>query len=311
MLTAFVVGNPRYPKWLRVIVAVGAIVLPFVVTFQLLNEMTTAQFAILVSFTMLMTLVALQADPVELPPRDLLVTVYAAAGGSRRLVHLAARDGHRRRAAALCASSSNRSGRPTTSRSRSSRDIVWITIVLVVVGAYLVSRAAARLPELTATTEDVRRRRSRWPARWCSGWRLLSGIAAWMPAIALLPMLAFLAEVPRRVRLALRLLVPIAILQMLHAYPVAGSQLQWGMVAVCVPAVIGIGAGLKRLELWRATGMPVRVTIVAALCVVIVGAAGIWPVTLWDELPPGRAPRSAAALGSCASSPRRRAGCED
>jgi hypothetical protein len=115
------------------------------------------------------------------------------------------------------------------------------------------------------------------------GLALFAGKSAWLPGIALLPMLAFLADVPRKVRIALRFLVPFAILQMLHAYPVAGSQLYWGLVSVSVPCVIALAAGLRRLALWRATRAPARVAVTGALCVVIIAVFGIWPVTIWDD----------------------------
>ena len=84
-------------------------------------------------------------------------------------------------------------------------------------------------------------------------------------------------------RIALRFLVPFAVLQMLHAYPVAGSQLAWGLVAMCVPCVIALGAGLKPLALWRATHAPARAIVVGALCVMIIATIGIWPVELWNN----------------------------
>jgi hypothetical protein len=281
IVSAFVVGNPRYPKWFRVIVALGAVVLPFFITFQLLNETLTAQFAVLVSFTLLMTVVALQADPVELPPRDLLVTAYAfgAAAVVSCLWPLATGTSVPQLLYAVFIQPLGQADNLTIAIEPS---IIWITIVLVVVGAYAVSARRRGLP-VTPVSPRTFDAALALTGAVVLGLALFSGVAAWMPAVALLPMLAFLAEVPRRVRLALRLLVPLAILQMLHAHPVAGSQLQWGMVAVCVPCVIGLGAGLKRLELWRATTMPVRVTVTAAICAVIVGAVGIWPVTLWDD----------------------------
>src|SRR5205085_10579549 len=85
------------------------------------------------------------------------------------------------------------------------------------------------------------------------GLGVLGGPAAWLPAIVLLPAIAWLADYPRKVRLTLRFLVPLAILQMLHAYPVAGSQRAWGLVTMCVPCLIAVGAGLQRLPAWGST----------------------------------------------------------
>jgi hypothetical protein len=280
IVIGFVAGNRRYPKWSRVTVVVGAIVMPFAITSQMLNEMTTARFAVLVSFTLLMTLVALDADEVTVLPRELLVTASAAAGAVvvSCVWPLATGTSVPQLLYAVFIQPLGQTDYLTIAIEST---IVWITIVLTAVGAYLVTARRRGLP-----TSPV-------PPRWFDaalaltgatvlGLALFSGIAAWMPAIALLPMLAFLADVPRRVRIALRFLVPFAILQMLHAYPVAGSQLKWGMVAVCVPCVIGLGAGLERLALWRVTDAPARVAAAGALCSIMVVTVGIWPVTLWN-----------------------------
>src|SRR5205814_412553 len=75
------------------------------------------------------------------------------------------------------------------------------------------------------------------------GLGLLQGsfsILNWLPSIALIPALALLADAPPRIRLGLRFLVPVAILQVLHSYPVVGSQRVWGLVAICVPCVIAM-----------------------------------------------------------------------
>jgi hypothetical protein len=281
IVIGFVAGNPRFPRWFRVAVVVGAVVMPFAITSQLLNEMTTAQLAVLVSFTLLMTLVALHADPVTLPPRELLVTATAAAGAV--LVSwvwpLATGTSLPRLLYGVFIHPLRQTDNLTIAFEPK---IIWITIVLTVVGAYLVTARRRGLPTSPVPPRLIDAALASTGAV-VLGLALFSGNAAWMPAIVLLPMLAFLAKVPRRVRIALRFLVPFAILQMLHAYPVAGSQLKWGMVAMCVPCVIGLGAGLERLALWRITDAPVRVALVGALCSIIVLAAGVWPVSLWDR----------------------------
>ena len=81
----------------------------------------------------------------------------------------------------------------------------------------------------------------------------------WLPAIVLLPALALIADVKPKTRLALRLIVPIAILQSLHAYPVAGSQRAWATVVVFVPSAIALAAGSNGLSIWRDTPFAIRV----------------------------------------------------
>ncbi len=281
IVIAFVTGNARFRPWIRVLVTLGAVALPVAMTSQLLSQSTIAAFTVLESFTLLMVLVALGADEVTLPPRALLT--IATAAGVAILVScgwpLATGTSPQR---LLYAVLIQPLGQTDHLNIPIEPSIQWVTIVLTLVGAYLVM---ARRRGLLATSVP--------PAFWNGGLAvvgasvlglgLFGGTASWMPAIALLPMLAFLADVPRRVRIALRFLVPFAVLQMLHAYPVAGSQLAWGLVAMCVPCVIALGAGLKPLALWRATHAPARAIAVGALCVMIIATIGIWPVELWNN----------------------------
>jgi hypothetical protein len=103
----------------------------------------------------------------------------------------------------------------------------------------------------------------------------------WLPAVVLLLALALLADVDPRSRLALRLTVPIAILQSLHAYPVAGSERAWSTVVVFVPCAIALAAGTSGLLRLGPAQMAVRAGAVAVLCVVSALALNQWPVTLW------------------------------
>ena len=76
-------------------------------------------------------------------------------------------------------------------------------------------------------------------------------VAEWLPAIVLLPALAFCAAHARANRLALRLVAVLATLQILVVYPVAGSQVGWGTVAMVVPCAIALAAGLDHSRVWR------------------------------------------------------------
>ncbi len=115
------------------------------------------------------------------------------------------------------------------------------------------------------------------------GLGLFRGVAAWLPAITVLPALAYLAQAPRRARLALRVLVPLAILQMLHVYPVPGAQKSWALVVMCAPCVVALWAGLRGLPAWPTTTRASRVLAGGALCVVVVVAAGQWPGKAWHD----------------------------
>jgi hypothetical protein len=115
------------------------------------------------------------------------------------------------------------------------------------------------------------------------GLAFLGGFGAWLPAIALLPALAYFAAVPAPVRLAFRFLVPLAILQFLHAYPVAGSQIAWARVAVCVPCVIAMAVAAERFPTWQQARPPLRAVAVGSLGLVLVVIAGFLPMTLWRD----------------------------
>jgi hypothetical protein len=115
------------------------------------------------------------------------------------------------------------------------------------------------------------------------GLGLFAGFGSWLPAIALLPMLAWISDAPPKVQLALRFLVPLAILQILHAYPVAGSQRWWGLVAMCVPCAVAVGAAIEPQAMWRRAGPAARAIAVASLCAVILLGRGLSPATVWHD----------------------------
>ena len=105
--------------------------------------------------------------------------------------------------------------------------------------------------------------------------------ARWLPALVLLPALAYCCESPDPVRLALRSAVVVAALQILVAYPVAGSQTSWGTVAMVVPCGIALAVGAERSRLWLESGRLVRAGATAVLCFALIVGTGIWPPALW------------------------------
>jgi hypothetical protein len=108
-----------------------------------------------------------------------------------------------------------------------------------------------------------------------------TGFGQWLTAIAVLPALAFLANAPPATRLALRFLVPIAILQMLHACPAAGAQRWWATVMIFVPCSIALGTAARELPAWTSLAPAARRVGVGALCVVVVFLLGLWPYGAW------------------------------
>ena len=67
----------------------------------------------------------------------------------------------------------------------------------------------------------------------------------------LLPVLGRFVKTESTVESILVLTVAVAILQALHAYPVAGSQTYWSTVAMFLPCAIVVGLALHRSSEWK------------------------------------------------------------
>jgi hypothetical protein len=106
-------------------------------------------------------------------------------------------------------------------------------------------------------------------------------VAQWLPVLVLIPALAFCAGSPEPVRLALRLIVVVATLQILVAYPVAGSQVGWGTVAMVVPCAIALAVGIDHSQIWRQAGVIVQSLAATAVCVALIISVNVWPPNIW------------------------------
>lgn len=279
---AFVVGNRCYPRWFRVAVGASVVLLPVAVASQLIYQARTAEFVVIVAFSILACCVPLDADTITIPPRSLLV--IGEAIGATILASCIW--------PLLSGTSPSRVffgvfvqplGQTEHLTIPVYMNFAWLPIVVTLVGLFaVIARRQGRLWVdrrplwLTAAALPV-------TGLLVLGLGLYGGPAAWLPAIVLLPAIAWLADYPRKVRLAFRFLVPLAILQMMHAYPVAGSQLAWGLVSMCVPCAIAIGAGLRRLAPWRNATVGTRVIAVGALCAVLSVTAAEWPLKSWHD----------------------------
>lgn len=289
---AFVVGNRQFTKSMRTITAAAGLLLPFLLMYQKLYELRMAQFALLVSLGLLMTYAPMHVDVISLPRRA-LVTVASAA-----LVPIVA--------SSIWPLASGTSVttlvrgvliRPLSQADHLSNapvvDLEWLALVITVCVVYaaLTHRedngprvfGSSWLPNAALAVASV----------YVLGLGMLGDVLtnflAWLPAIALLPALAWISAAPPKVRLVLRFLVPVAILQILHAYPVPGAQRAWGLVAFCVPCVIALAVATKRLTMWREASRGVRTLAVGTLGVVLVLGGGLWPLDAWhtylDETP--------------------------
>ena len=289
IVMGFVIGNREIGKTLRALVAIAVVALPFALVLPRFYQVQYVQLGALVGLALLATLAPLSVDEVSFPVRGLLTAAIAAVGAVvvsaiwpllngttpgefvkgvitaplKQVDHLAI---------------------------AAKVDVAWLPIVLTAVGVYYALShrntddreptllGNALLPSLLLVVAGL----------WVFGLALgFSGFqdafGAFLPAIALIGALAWTSAVPPRIRVALRFLVPLAILQTLHAYPVAGSQKAWSTVAVYMPCAIAIAVGLERLPAWRETRALVRWVAVAAFGLAFTLSAGLWPVALWHE----------------------------
>jgi hypothetical protein len=281
-VVAFVIGNARFPKSFRILVGIGAVTFPFVATSQRLYLTDTAQFSVLVAFSVLALLVPLSADRVDIAPRALLTTGVAMVA-----------------TVVVSCIWPLLTGTPPGQllygvfiQPLGQVDHLAFAIQPRIQGLGVLLTLAV-LYAVIATERGGRRLVFRPPwlldgalalaGLFVLGLGLPGGIGAWLPAIVLLPALAWLARSPGTVRLALRFLVPLSIFQLLHVYPVPGAQSTWGRVSMCVPCVIALWAGLRALPAWRSTTAWMRVIAVGSLCVLAIVGAKQWPGAAWHD----------------------------
>lgn len=282
VVIAFVLGNSQYPKFVRVIVGAGGAILPFLVTMQLLYQVDTTILAVIVSVGLVATYASLSADTIAIPRRALWVVIAAAAGAVVVSCIWPLATGTSP-GALFHGVVIQPLGQADNLQKQQSVQFDQLSFVLTVLAVYAV----------------LARRTSASAARWVRSWQLdaafglagflvfglgiYGGFGAWLPAIALVPALAFLSDAPPHIKLVIRFLVPIAILQLLHAYPVAGSQVAWSRVLVCVPSVIAMAAAVSRFPTWQQVGPSVRAIAVGSIAVMIVAIAGFVPLTQWHN----------------------------
>ncbi len=283
VVIGFVVGNRRYPKTWSKAVAAAALLLPFLLMAQRLYQLEKAQFALLVALGLLLTYVPMHVDVVTLPRRALATIAVSALALMVASVLWPLADetspGALVRGVLI---------QPTAQAEhltgRAAVTFEWLAFLITIGVTYAVL--------LRKGGRDVRQLVSPWllsaglglAGLYVLGLAVLHGnvvFLAWLPSIALVPALALLSDAPPKIRLVLRFLIPVAILQILHAYPVPASQRVWGLVAICIPCVIAMAVAADRLALWQRAKPGARALIIGALGLVFLLFGGTSPVSAW------------------------------
>jgi hypothetical protein len=285
VVVVFLVGNPRFPPLLGALAALGGALVPFLVMVQLLEKTAFVAFALLVSLSLVLLYVTMYVDVVPLPRQHLVVIGFAAVGAGIVSCLWPLLSG--------------------TSPTELVRGIVLRPLRLPDLQSLANPVGIAWLPFVvtlaTLLAMFMRRslqERSPFGPSWLPTAALgiagilvlgmgaiqpLSHFLNWLPAIVLLPAFAWMSYAPEPQRLALRFLVAVAILQILHAYPIPGSQLLWGLVVMGVPCAIAIGMAAQQVTIWRQAAPAVQVFTITALGLVFLVGSGLSPVADWDN----------------------------
>ncbi len=278
---ALVVGNSAFPRWFRYLVAAGSVLLPFVLVFQRLSGLGTATFAALVAGSMLGTCAVMTTDVISLRPRGLFV-----AAGSAAAAVLASWVWPLLTGTSLSALIDSVFLAPLQQVNFLTNlpvvGIYWVATLITVLVVVAATTHHDGIDQLLPSSAQLRYLALAAAAVWVIGMGL-GALGSWLPAIVLIPALALLADAPPRLRLAIRLTAPVAILQVLHVYPVEGSQRAWSTVAIFVPCAIGLAAGMGGLDVWRVARPMVRGFAVGALCVLVLLFTALWPVEIWKN----------------------------
>ena len=265
----FVVGNEKVPRWMQMVVGALAALVPVALISQNISLSWADTFAVVVTASIIGLFAVVFIDQLSLP-RWPLVPIAAGAG----VVMLCSLAFPVLSGTSLRDEISGVFVRPLTLPTAfnvpAQVHLNWLIIVLTVAGIFAAVAFRSLSPEAI-------RSQSTWTHVALAGvglWLLGLGsmvfargwvVAEWLPAIVLLPALAFCARTPEPNRLALRLVAVLATLQILVVYPVAGSQVGWGTVAMVVPCAIALAAGLDHSRVWRESPALMRVVATATV----------------------------------------------
>ena len=287
VVAAFIVGNSTFPRQVRLSVAILASLGPIILVAQNLTLGWVATLLFVVLAAVAATFVVMSVDLLRVPKESLLWVAAGAAGSCAVSALFPLITG-----SSLSSVLTGVFIRPLDQSKQlivaSDIRVNWLTIVLTagVAGAVVAFRAFSK-----QSTPSQRL----WLHIALAGvglWLLgvvptlaprLNPTAEWLPALALLPAIAYFARAPGQIRFVLRALVLLAALQILVAYPVAGSQVGWGTVAMTVPCAIAIAIGTHHITAWNEARRETKLLITACLCLALVFASTLWPPEIWKS----------------------------
>jgi hypothetical protein len=292
IIAAWIVGNEKFSKTFQVLVGAGALIVPFVLVSQRIAQTPSVAFAALVSLSLLATGATAVVDRVSLSGRGLVKMLWGLLGVGVAAViwPLLTGTSPTDLARGVLLAPLGQVDHLARPPDQAYLNYQWffVLVTLVVAVAALTRRRSADEPKLFGSTV-LPHLALALAGLWIFGLVLIGSFGSWLPLIAIVPALAWMSDAPPSTRLALRFLTPLAILQILHAYPVEGAQAAWGSALAFVPCSIAFATGLARLDAWRRLRTSARVLCLAALCAVLVLAyqpnvgeiTTFWPVSLW------------------------------
>jgi hypothetical protein len=286
VVAAFIIGNASVPRWLRIAGVALAALVPIALMLQNASANWVAVLAFVVVGSMLGMSVLMSIDQFSLPRSSFLSMAYGAAGVAVCSLIFPLLTG-----TALSDELTGVFIRPLSQAKQltipANVSVNFFALVLTAAGIY----AAVAFRSLS---KETIRAQATWThatlaalALWLLGLGATVAarggvLAEWLPALVVLPALAFCANSSEAIRFALRSLVLLAALQVLVAYPVAGSQVAWGTVAMTVPCAIALAAGIDHSRLWRESGVRAQVAVTLVLCIALVVAGNLWPLNVWN-----------------------------
>jgi hypothetical protein len=282
---ALVVGNEEIPARVQSLVAGLTALVPILLVAQNFSLVWVATLALLVVIAIVGLFLLTTIDQLPIPRNALVPVVSAAAAAAVVSLAFPLFSG-----TSLGEELNGVFIRPLKLPGAflvpAHAEVGWLLVVVTVVGMYA-TFASRSLPAASSRPfSDWTRALLAVLALWLLGVvvsEFVSGAALtlWLPVILLLPAFAYCSRRSDPVRWALRATLIVALLEFMVVYPVAGSQVAWGTVALVVPCAIALAAAIDRTRIWRQSGRMFRGGTTAVIGIGLVLVSGAWPFGLW------------------------------